>query len=245
MTSHTADPSALTGYGPLSDLAGRRFTLRWIGEGIAEISEIVDGKPVKIADRTAAERLTNTKLFITRDRLPVPEDDEYYLADLIGLVAISADGTPLGIVSVVHDYGAGVSLEIAQDQAGSLLVPFTAECVPEVDVASGRVVVALPDEVDVPETGSPGHGPVEPHRHRDKPEGGKRLPFPSSPGFTRGAIAARCAADSQVKPGDDAERGKPSLPVANVCAVRPGHVGHTGDDDDTVHAHKSRREAAA
>jgi 16S rRNA processing protein RimM len=147
VTSHTADPAALTGYGPLSDPSGRRFTLRWMGEGIAEISTIVDDKPVKIADRTAAERLTNTQLFIERDRLPAPEDDEYYLADLIGLSAIDAGGRQLGVVSAVHDYGAGASVEIDRGDAGSLVLPFTAACVPEVNIASGRLTVAPPDEV--------------------------------------------------------------------------------------------------
>ena len=70
-----------------------------MGEGIAEISEIVAGKPVKVADRAAAERLTNTKLFIERDRLPAPEADEYYLADLIGLTAVDPDGARLIVVS--------------------------------------------------------------------------------------------------------------------------------------------------
>jgi 16S rRNA processing protein RimM len=145
VTSHTADPAALTGYGPLSDPSGRRFTLRWVGEGIAEIADVTDGTPVKVADRTAAERLTNTKLFIERDRLPAPEDDEYYLADLIGLTAVGADGVPLGVVSAVHDYGAGASIEIA----GSLLLPFTAACVPEVNIAAGHLTVAPPDETEV------------------------------------------------------------------------------------------------
>jgi 16S rRNA processing protein RimM len=152
VTSHTADPTALSGYGPLSDPTGRRFTLRWVAEGIAEISEIVDGKPVKVADRTAAERLTNLKLFIERERLPAPDPDEYYLADLIGLLAVDPHGVQLGTVSAVHDYGAGASMEIAREYGASLLVPFTMECVPEVDVAAGRVIVAPPDEVDVPET---------------------------------------------------------------------------------------------
>jgi 16S rRNA processing protein RimM len=152
VTSHTADPTALTGYGPLSDPSGRRFTLRWVGHGIAEVSEVLDGKPVKLADRTAAERLTNTQLFIVRERLPAPEDDEYYLADLIGLTAVGTDGTPLGVVSAVHDYGAGASVEINSDHAGSLLVPFTAACVPKVDLVASRLTVVPPDEVDVPET---------------------------------------------------------------------------------------------
>jgi 16S rRNA processing protein RimM len=152
VTSHTADPTALAGYGPLSDPSGRRFTLRWMAEGIAEIAEIINGEPVKIADRTAAERLTNTKLFIERDRLPPPEPDEYYLADLIGLAAIDKDGSPVGVVSAVHDYGAGVSLEVDRADAGSLLIPFTAACVPEVNIAAGFVTIVPPDEIDVPET---------------------------------------------------------------------------------------------
>ena len=123
VTSHTADPADLTGYGPLSDPPGRRFIVRWMGEGIAEVSEIIDGKPVKLADRTAAERLTNTKLFIERDRLPAPDADEYYLADLIGLTAVGSDGAPIGVVSAVHDYGAGASLEIDRDNAGFVADP--------------------------------------------------------------------------------------------------------------------------
>jgi 16S rRNA processing protein RimM len=152
VTSHTADPAALTAYGPLSDTSGRRFTLRWTSEGIAEISEIVDGKPVKIANRSAAERLTNMKLWIERDRLPAPEPDEYYFADLIGLAAIDAAGAPLGVVSAVHDYGGGISLEIDRAPGVSLLVPFTEASVPEVDIVAGRLTVAAPAEIDVPET---------------------------------------------------------------------------------------------
>ena len=150
VTSHTADPVALTEYGPLSDASGRQFTLRWVADGIAEVFQMVAGKPVKTADRAAAERLTNMQLFIERDRLPAPDPDEYYLADLIGLTVVGTDGVPVGVVAAVHDYGAGASLEIARDDGRSLLVPFTAACVPEVNVAAGRVTVTPPDEIDVP-----------------------------------------------------------------------------------------------
>ena len=164
VTSHTADPAALTGYGPLSDPAGRRFALRWVGEGVAEVAEIIDGKPVKVAGREAAERLTNTKLLIERDRMPPPDEDEYYLADLIGLAAVGADGTRFGRIGAVHDHGAGTSLEIVREGAASLLVPFTRACVPGVDLRAGCVTLAPPDEVDVPETrdsfeGGPGQSP--------------------------------------------------------------------------------------
>lgn len=144
--SYAEDPASLATYGPLTDDRGRSFTLRWHGDGIAELAEIVDGKPVKIADRTAAERLVNTRLYVARDRLPPPEEDEYYLSDLIGLRAVTPEGQELGRVEAVHDYGAGVWLEI-----GRLLLPFTRACVPEVDIAGGWLTVVPPVEIDAGE----------------------------------------------------------------------------------------------
>lgn len=144
--SYTADPRDLAAYGPLVDDRGQRWSLTWRGAGVAVLQD-ADGRT--ITDRAAAERLTNRKLFIERDRLPPPDEDEFYLADLVGLAAVDADGRPIGRVAVVHDYGAGTSLEI--ERAGpALLVPFTRAFVPEVDVAAGRVVVCPPDELEVP-----------------------------------------------------------------------------------------------
>jgi 16S rRNA processing protein RimM len=159
VTSHTADPADLTAYGPLTDPSGRRFVLRWCSEGVAEVRELVGDAEVKISDRSTAERLTNTRLFVDRAALPPPEDeDEYYLADLVGLAAVDAAGEALGTVAVVHDYGAGISLEITRDNAPPLIVPFTRACVPVVDPGAGRVVIAPPDEMIVP-TGAPSGAP--------------------------------------------------------------------------------------
>ena len=148
---YAADPASLAAYGPLADGKGRRFALSWRGEGVAAIAEVVDRRSVPVGDRTAAERLTNTRLYIERDRLPPPAADEFYLADLVGLEAVDAGAVSLGRVATVHDYGAGASLEIARPAGAPLLVPFTRACVPEVDPAAGRVVVVPPDEIVVPE----------------------------------------------------------------------------------------------
>ncbi len=145
VTSYADD---LTAYGPLSDPKGRRFVLRWRGQGVAEIAELVDGAQVKVADRTAAEKLTNTRLYVDRAQLPEPEEDEFYLADLIGLTAVDADRGKLGTIIAVHDYGAGASLEIERESAPPLLVPFTRAAVPEVDVAAGLVVADPPQEIE-------------------------------------------------------------------------------------------------
>ena len=158
VTSHTADPADLTAYGPLSDAKGRLFRLRWRGEGLAEVSELAGDQEIRVDDRAAAERLTNTQLFIDRSRLPPPEDsDEFYLADLIGLSVVGPGGTVVGRVAVVHDYGAGASLEIERADAPPLLVPFTKACVPHVDLPGGRITVVPPDIVAGETDAAPPH----------------------------------------------------------------------------------------
>ena len=92
------------------------------------MAELRDGTPVKVTDRTAAERLVNTRLYVDRAQLPEPDAEEFYVADLIGMAAIDAAGKVLGAVATVHDYGAGASLEIVRDGAPPLLVPFTRAC---------------------------------------------------------------------------------------------------------------------
>jgi 16S rRNA processing protein RimM len=149
VTSHTVQPADLTNYGPLSDAEGRMYALRWRADGIAEVSRMIDGEAIKVTDRAQAEKLTNTKLFVDRSALPPADAEEYYLADLIGLAAVDPAGRAFGTVSIVHDYGAGASFEIVSS-AAPLLIPFTAACVPIVDIAAGRVVVVIPDEVVVP-----------------------------------------------------------------------------------------------
>jgi 16S rRNA processing protein RimM len=146
--SYTEEPTDLARYSPLLDERGRRWSLTWRGEGVAELSD-ADGKP--IADRSAAERLVNMRLSVERDRLPAPEAGDFYLADLIGLEAVDQAGAPIGEVVAVHDYGAGTSLEIERANAAALLVPFTRTAVPDVNVAQRKVIVVPPEEIEVRE----------------------------------------------------------------------------------------------
>jgi len=142
--SYTAEPSDLTGYGVLEDDGGRRFRLRWKTEGVAEVFQIVEAKRVPVTTREAAQALVNTRLYVPRAKLPPPGEEEFYLTDLMGLEAVDGAGKPLGRVDMVHDYGAGTSLEI-----GRLIVPFTKACVPEIDIANGRITVVPPPEIVV------------------------------------------------------------------------------------------------
>lgn len=135
------DPEALADYGPLFTADGRSLTLaslRFQGDKLI-------ARFAGVADRTGAEKLTGLDLFIDRAALPEPEDDEFYLADLIGLDAVLADGAPFGRIVAVPNFGAGDLLDIAPVGGGqTILIPFTRVCVPEIDLAGRRVVVDPP-----------------------------------------------------------------------------------------------------
>ena len=138
--SFTEDPMAVTSYGPLESEDGRqRFTI----EALRPAKDHFVARLAGVGDRTAAEKLTNIKLYVSRDRLPPVEDDEtFYHADLVGLAAVTPDGVALGTVTAVHNFGAGDLIEIKPAAGGeSLLVPFTDAAVPEIDIAAGRIVV--------------------------------------------------------------------------------------------------------
>jgi 16S rRNA processing protein RimM len=145
--SFTAEPQAIATYGPLQDEEGqRRFSLDVLGESKGLLIARISG----IEDRDAAERLKGVRLYVRRADLPEPDAEEFYQADLIGLVALRADGTSLGTVRAVNDFGAGASLEIEDDAGKTVIVPFTAAAVPTVDIAGGRLVVEPPVELLAP-----------------------------------------------------------------------------------------------
>jgi 16S rRNA processing protein RimM len=136
--SFTAVPEDVAAYGPVADEAGQReFALRPVGRAKGVVIATIAG----VADRDAAERLKGVRLYVARDKLPAPGEEEYYHADLIGLAAVLRDGTPLGRVRAVHEYGAGDSLEVASESGVTVMVPFTRAAVPEVDLAAGRLVI--------------------------------------------------------------------------------------------------------
>jgi 16S rRNA processing protein RimM len=145
--SFTEVPADVGSYGPVEDEAGqRRFRVKVIGSAKGVVVATLEG----IRDRNAAEALKGTRLYVPRERLPQPEDeDEVYLSDLIGLRAELEDGTAWGTVKAVYDFGAGDVLEVARPDGRLDMLPFTRTCVPVLEVANGRLVVAPPEEIEV------------------------------------------------------------------------------------------------
>jgi 16S rRNA processing protein RimM len=134
-------PEDIARYGPLADETGARsFELRLIGAGKGVVIARLSG----VEDRNRAEALRGLRLYLPRSALPQTEAEEYYHADLIGLEAVLGDGTPVGEVRAIHDFGAGDTLELARLGAPPLMVPFTRTVVPSVDLAAGRLVLDPP-----------------------------------------------------------------------------------------------------
>lgn len=145
--SFTAAPEDIGAYGALSTADGSRaFEI----ESARPTAKGVVARLKGIADRNAAEALKGTDLYVARDRLPPPSDNEFYYADLVGMTAVGPDGATLGEIVAVQNFGAGDLLEIRLQASGRTeLFPFTDDAVPEVDIAARRVTV-VPRKSDDP-----------------------------------------------------------------------------------------------
>lgn len=139
-------PEDIASYGPLYTEDGTRsfrITLtRPVAGGLGARIAGVSGKD-------QADALKGTSLYIDREKLPSLPDDEFYHTDLIGLEVRDPGGEVIGKVAAVHNHGAGDILEILSPRHKSaLLLPFTKETVPTIDIAAGRVIADVPEGLD-------------------------------------------------------------------------------------------------
>lgn len=140
--SYAESADGLGDYGPLEDETGTRQleieVIRVTPKGVIAAVK-------SVGDRTAAEKLKGTKLYVARDKLPEVEGNAYYHVDLIGLDAVDTAGVTFGKIIAVHNFGAGDLIEVAiAGTKDTVFVPFTDACVPNVDIAAQAAVVVLP-----------------------------------------------------------------------------------------------------
>jgi 16S rRNA processing protein RimM len=141
----TEAPLAVQSYGPLMTKDGaRQFEIANLREAKDHLVATFKG----VATRNDAEKLNGIELYVPREKLPATDRDEYYHADLIGLAAVNAADEPIGHVVAIHNFGAGDIIEIAPPNGATMLLPFTNAVVPTVDIAGGRVVIELPQEIE-------------------------------------------------------------------------------------------------
>jgi 16S rRNA processing protein RimM len=145
ITAFTAEPLALLDYRTLTREDGSPGLT--LSSGRAAKGGIV-ARAAEVETREQAEALRGLRLYIPRDVFPEPEEDEFYVTDLIGLSVETPAGEPLGRVKAVQDFGAGDLLEIQPPEGASWYLPFTREAVPEVRLAEGKVVAVPPEETE-------------------------------------------------------------------------------------------------
>jgi 16S rRNA processing protein RimM len=139
----TATPDALPRYGELHTKSGRKLKITAFrpskpGEAVIAFEGV--------ADRNAAEALKGTELFVDRAALPETGDDEFYHADLIGLEVRDGEGRVLGKVISLHNFGASDVLEFSRPDGDTVLMAFTKETAPVINVAEGFIIVAVPED---------------------------------------------------------------------------------------------------
>ena len=149
LKSFCADPAAIADYAPLTDESGARsFTVKITRPVKGGFAARLGGVPT----REDAEALKGLRLFAPRGRMPDLPDDEFYHSDLIGLAVFDTGGAELGEVATVADYGGGDFIEVRLLKKGKLLlVAFTQEAVPTVDLTAGRIIIDPPEDVEEPD----------------------------------------------------------------------------------------------
>jgi 16S rRNA processing protein RimM len=146
ITAFTSDPMALVAYRDLKREDGSPALTLQSGRP-AKGGVIVRAKEVSTPEE--ANALRGLRLHVPRAVLPAPDEDEFYLADLIGLQARSPEGEVLGVIKAVPNFGASDMLEVQPESGGqSWYLPFTRECAPEVRIAEGYVVAVRPEETE-------------------------------------------------------------------------------------------------
>jgi 16S rRNA processing protein RimM len=145
--SFTADPKAIGAYGALTDKAGARV---FAFESLRALADETFVARVKgVTSREDAQALNGVELYARREQLPPPGEDEFYYDDLVGLDAATREGSTLGRVVALSNFGAGDILEIAPEGGGeTLLLPFTKAVAVEIDFSARRIVIEPPREIE-------------------------------------------------------------------------------------------------
>jgi 16S rRNA processing protein RimM len=143
VTAYTGRPEALLAFRDLLRQDGSPGLT--LVSGRAQKAEVI-ARSLQVATKEEADALRGLQLFVPREALPAPEEDEYYLTDLIGMAAVTPEGVAAGKVKAVQNFGAGDILEIDPGRGATWYLPFTREAVPEVDIAGGKITVVRPAE---------------------------------------------------------------------------------------------------
>lgn len=89
------------------------------------------------------EKLRRAKLLVTRENAVELKENEYFIADLLDLQAVSDEGEELGVIADVLQTGANDVYVIRKPDAKDLLVPAIKDCIKNIDMEKGVMTIHL------------------------------------------------------------------------------------------------------
>lgn len=89
------------------------------------------------------EKYKGCELYVSRDQAVPLEENEYYIADLIGMEVRLEDGNLLGTLKDVLETGANDVYCVETKNYGEVLIPAIKQCIIKVEVEEGRMTVRL------------------------------------------------------------------------------------------------------
>lgn len=96
-----------------------------------------------IDDINDVEKYRKAGIYVTRENAVPLKENEYFIADLIGLTVVTEEGEELGKIDDVLQTGANDVYVVKQKNAADLLIPAIHDCVKEVDLENGKMTVHL------------------------------------------------------------------------------------------------------
>ena len=91
------------------------------------------------------EKYKGRSLYVTRDQAIPLDEDEYYIADLIGLDVYLENGEKFGVLKDVMETGANDVYIVKTGEGKEVLIPAIHECILDVDIEENRMEIHLMD----------------------------------------------------------------------------------------------------
>ena len=134
-------PQNLERYKPIYDQKGHPINIQIVSAKKNQLIVKING----ISDRTMAENLRGTNIYIDRNCLPPLPSGQYYYCDLVGLTVLNGTNTVIGKVKSVENYGASDILVVTTGKKDDIFIAFTQQTVPSVDLKNKTITVLIPD----------------------------------------------------------------------------------------------------
>lgn len=140
---YLTNPMDIDSFGPLTDKNEKKvFHLKAQSQKQGIVLARVDG----VNDRTSAELIKGTMLYVSRDKLPQEDDAEFYYIDLVGLTVLE-NNQKFGVVESVENFGAGDIINVRLNNGKVFPFDFSDSTFPVVNVNEGFMEIVLPDGI--------------------------------------------------------------------------------------------------